>query len=117
MSEDHCICETEGFQEHVRENMLDDDTFMDLSDFFKIFGDSTRLRILWSLKDNEMCVDGISKAVGVSVSAVSHQLKSLKIANMVRSRRDGKWIYYSLCDEHIEALLSIAIEHLKEEDR
>ena len=114
MSEEHCICEKEGFRERIIANMLDDDTFMDLSDLFKLFGDSTRLRILWTLKGNEMCVDAISAAIGVSVSAVSHQLKSLKNANLVRSRRDGKWIYYSLCDEHVEALLNIAMEHLKE---
>ena len=114
MSEEHCICENEGFRERIIVNMLDDDTFMDLSDLFKLFGDSTRLRILWTLKGNEMCVDSISAAIGVSVSAVSHQLKSLKNANLVRSRRDGKWIYYSLCDEHVEALLNIAMEHLKE---
>ena len=114
MPEEHCICEKEGFRERIIANMLDDDTFMDLSDLFKLFGDSTRLRILWTLKGNEMCVDAISGAIGVSVSAVSHQLKALKSANLVRSRREGKWIYYSLCDEHIDALLSIAMEHLKE---
>ena len=114
MNGEHCICETEGFSEKVRASMLDDDTFMDLSDLFKLFGDSTRLRILWTLKGNEMCVDAIGAAIGVSVSAVSHQLKALKNANLVRSRRDGKWIYYSLCDEHVDALLSIAMEHLRE---
>ena len=114
MSGEHCICETEGFNEKIKAGMLDDDTFMDLSDLFKLLGDSTRLRILWTLKGNEMCVDSISTALGVSVSAVSHQLKALKNANLVRSRRDGKWVYYSLCDEHVESLLSIAIEHLRE---
>ena len=114
MAKDHCICESEGFQERVRDSMLDDDTVMDLSDLFKLFGDSTRLRILWALKGNEMCVDGISTAIGVSVSAVSHQLKALKTANLVRSRREGKWIYYSLCDDHVVSLLNIAMEHLRE---
>ena len=111
---DHCECNSEEFQEKVRSDMLDDDTAMDLSDLFKLFGDSTRLRILWTLKGREMCVDGLSTAIGVSVSAVSHQLKALKVANLVRSRRDGKFIYYSLCDEHVESLLSIALEHLRE---
>ncbi len=117
MTGDHCICESEGFDERIKASILDDDTAMDLSDLFKLFGDSTRLRILWVLKGNEMCVDAISTAIGVSVSAVSHQLKALKGANLVRSRRDGKWIYYSLCDEHVESLLAIAMEHLTEEDR
>ena len=114
MSGEHCICESEGFDERVRASTLDDDTAMDLSDLFKLFGDSTRLRILWVLKGNEMCVDAISNAICVSVSAVSHQLKALKGANLVRSRRDGKWIYYSLCDEHVESLLATAMEHLRE---
>ena len=109
------MCGTEEFQRKVREEMLDDDTVMDMSDLFKLFGDSTRLRILWSLKDREMCVDSISAAIGVSQSAVSHQLKALKTANLVRSRREGKWIFYTLCDEHIDSLLSIAIDHLREE--
>ena len=112
--ENECKCHSEEHQKEVRNRMLDDDTVMDLSDLFKLFGDSTRLRILWVLKDDEMCVDGISTAIGVSQSAVSHQLKSLKSANLVRSRRDGKWIYYTLCDEHIHSLLSIAMEHLRE---
>ena len=114
MSDEHCICESEGFEDRVEKNILDYDTAMDLSDLFKLFGDSTRLRILWVLKGNEMCVDAISKAIGMSVSAVSHQLKSLKDANLIRSRRDGKWVYYSLCDEHVDSLLEIAMDHLRE---
>ena len=94
---------------------LDDDTVMDMADFFKIFGDSTRLRILWTLRDEEMCVQDISNAVRMSISAVSHQLKSLKDADLVKSRRIGKQIYYSLCDHHIESVLDTALEHLGEE--
>ena len=114
MTDGHCICESEEFKEKLRDNILDYDTAMILSDLFKLFGDSTRLRILWVLKGNEMCVDAISNAIGMSVSAVSHQLKSLKDANLIRSRRDGKWVYYSLCDEHVDSLLSIAMDHLRE---
>ena len=114
MTEDHCICESEGFEERIQANILDDDTAMDLSDLFKLFGDSTRLRILLALKDDGLCVDALSSVIGVSVSAVSHQLKSLKTANLVRSRREGKWVHYTLCDEHIDSLLSIAMEHLRE---
>ena len=114
MVHEGCRCDTDEFQKELREKMPDEDTIMDLSDLFKLFGDSTRLRILWALKDNEICVDGISTAIGVSQSAVSHQLRVLKEANLVRSRRDGKWIYYTLCDDHIVSLLNIAIEHLME---
>lgn len=95
--------------------MLDDDTVMDLADFFKVFADSTRIRILWVLNQNEICVQGLSEAVGMSTSAVSHQLRSLKDADLVTSRREGKQVYYSLCDEHIHTLLMTALEHIREE--
>ena len=108
------LCRTDDFKGKVRNSMPDDDTVMDLSDLFKLFGDSTRLRILWALKSGEMCVETLSSVIGVSVSAVSHQLKALKTANLVRSRREGKWVHYTLCDEHIDSLLSIAMEHLTE---
>lgn len=115
MNETHCDCESEEFQEKIRRGMLNDDVIMEMADFFKLFGDSTRVRILWALNESEMCVQGLSKAVGMSESAVSHQLKSLKNADLVNSRRDGKNIYYSLCDGHIQSLLDIALEHISEE--
>ncbi|MCQ2069983.1 MAG: metalloregulator ArsR/SmtB family transcription factor [archaeon] len=93
----------------------DDDTVIDLADFFKVFSDSTRLRILWSLRDGEKCVMDISDGLDLSISAVSHQLKTLKDADLVRSRREGKQIHYSLCDEHVEILLSTAFTHIMED--
>ena len=114
MTEKDCECCEDSFQEKIREEMLDDDTVMDSSFFFKIFGDSTRIRILWALHDSEMCVQGLSAAVGMSLSAVSHQLKSLKDAHLVRSRRDGKQVYYTLCDHHIMEILDTALEHIRE---
>ena len=114
MTEKDCECCEDSFQEKIRKEMLDDDTVMELSDFFKIFGDSTRLRILWALHSAEMCVQGISLAVGMSVSAVSHQLKTLKDAHLVKSRREGKQIYYSICDHHIMEILDTALEHIRE---
>ena len=116
MSGTHCDCHEEPFQDGFRATELDDDTVMDLSDFFKIFGDSTRIRILWALHGGEMCVQCISSAVGMSLSAVSHQLKSLKEAHLVKSRREGKQIYYSLCDHHIMGILDTALEHIREGD-
>ncbi len=115
MSGEHCECETEEFVARIREGMLDDDTVMDMADLFKIFGDSTRIRILWALHESEMCVRGISRSLGLTMSAVSHQLKALKDSDLVQSRRDGKNVYYSLCDEHVEILLSTALTHLREE--
>ena len=109
-----CDCKNEDFIADVRKGMPDDDFIIDMSDFFKIFGDGTRLRILLSLEDNELCVEGISKAVDMSLSAVSHQLKVLKDAKLVKGRRSGKQVYYSLCDQHIVMLLRTAEEHLEE---
>jgi len=93
---------------------LDDDMFLDLADLFRIFGDSTRIRILWHLKSGEMCVDDIAKASGISMSACSHQLKTLRNADLVETRRDGKRILYRISDEHVEILLTVALEHMTE---
>lgn len=82
--------------------------------FFGLLSDPTRLKIVIVLKNDELCVHEISSAIGLSISAVSHQLKLLKTAKMVKNRRQGKMIFYSLDDEHIEKLLSVAEEHVKE---
>ena len=110
-----CDCGNDEFIAGVKKRMPDDDLIIDMSDLFKIFGDGTRLRILIALEKEEMCVEGISKTVDMSLSAVSHQLKVLKDAKLVKSRRSGKQVYYSLCDEHIFMLLRTAEEHLREE--
>ncbi len=109
-----CDCENDEFIAGVKGKMPDDDLIIDMSDLFKIFGDGTRLRILLALKEQELCVDGISKTVDMSLSAVSHQLKVLKDANLVKGKRSGKQVYYSLCDEHVLVLLSTAAEHIQE---
>lgn len=101
--------------EEARGAMLDDEEVMEVSDLFKVFGDSTRVRILWALNGRELCVRAISGALGLSMSAVSHQLKSLKDSDLVQGRRDGKQVYYSLCDEHVRILLDTALTHLREE--
>lgn len=86
----------------------------DLSDFFKILGDSTRLQILMALEHAELCVSDIAYLLNMTISAVSHQLKSLKTAKLVKLRRDGKIIYYTLDDDHINKLLTVSLEHMKE---
>jgi ArsR family transcriptional regulator len=86
----------------------------DLADLFKLFGDGTRLRILWALSESEMCVCDICALLQMKQPAVSHQLKNLKQARIVKSRRDGKVIYYSLDDEHIRKLLNLGMEHIQE---
>ena len=98
----------------IRENMPDDDTLIDLSELFKVFGDSTRIRILYALFESELCVGDMAQLLGISQSAVSHQLKILKDAKLVRFRRDGKIIFYMLDDDHVRTMLSMGMEHVEE---
>jgi ArsR family transcriptional regulator len=85
-----------------------------LADLFKLFGDSTRISILWALSESEMCVRDLCALLQMKQPAVSHQLKNLKQSRIVKSRRDGKVIYYSLDDEHIRKLLNLAMNHILE---
>ena len=98
--------------EKIRENMPDEDTLIDLSELFKVFGDSTRIKILTALSCGELCVCAIGAAVGMTSSAVSPQLR---IARLVSFRRDGKTIFYSLADDHVGTMLSQGIEHINED--
>lgn len=93
-----------------------DDRIYDLADLFKVFSDSTRIRILYVLMDGEKNVSDISEAVEMNQSAVSHQLKTLKTSHLVKVRRDGKAMLYSLADNHVETILKIGMEHISEED-
>jgi ArsR family transcriptional regulator len=90
------------------------DVISSMAQFFGLLSDPTRLKIVIVLKKEELCVHEIADAIGLSISAVSHQLRLLKTAKMVKNRRQGKMVYYSLDDEHIEQLLSVAYEHVKE---
>lgn len=92
----------------------DNRKFEKLADFFSIFGDPARLKILSVLMEGELCVNDLSGTVDMSQSAVSHQLRVLKQARVVRTRRDGKNILYSLDDDHIETILSFGMEHILE---
>lgn len=86
----------------------------DLAELFKVFGDSTRIRILYALFESELCVGDMAQLLGISQSAVSHQLKILKDAKLVRFRRDGKIIFYMLDDDHVRTMLSMGMEHVEE---
>lgn len=101
----------------VSKEMLPDQEVFDLADFFKLFGDSTRLKILLALEKSEMCVCDIGSLLNMSMSAVSHQLKSLKDAKLIKSRRDGKVVYYSLDDEHVSQIMAVALTHSLEKER
>lgn len=98
----------------VRANMLAGESFDRVSTFFKILGDSTRIRIIWSLDQNELCVCDIANILSMTKSAVSHQLSTLRNANLVKCRRDGKTVYYSLADEHVKHMLESGLEHVHE---
>lgn len=98
----------------VKAEMPDDDTLLDIAELFKVFGDSTRTKILAALSVSEMCVACISVVLGMSVSAVSHQLRILRQARLVKTRRDGKEIYYSLDDDHVGRIFGTALEHIAE---
>ena len=91
-----------------------DEELYDLADFYKIFADSSRVKILFVLRQEELGVQALADRVGMTQSAVSHQLKTLKSANLVKNRRDGKMIYYSLADNHIVNILDMGIEHINE---
>jgi ArsR family transcriptional regulator, lead/cadmium/zinc/bismuth-responsive transcriptional repressor len=86
----------------------------ELADLFKLFSDSTRISILWALSESEMCVCDLCALLKMKQPAISHQLKNLKQARVVKARRDGKVIYYSLDDDHIRKLLNLGTEHLSE---
>jgi ArsR family transcriptional regulator len=85
-----------------------------LADLFKVFGDSTRIRILYALFESELCVCDIAAFLDMSISAISHQLRVLKQAHLVKFRRDGKTVYYSLADDHVRTVLGQGMEHIEE---
>ena len=98
----------------VRATLPDEDTLYDLTELFRIFGDSTRVRILYALSASELCVCDLAAVLELSQSAVSHQLRALKNVRLVRSRRDGKTVYYSLDDSHVATMISQGLEHVRE---
>lgn len=98
----------------VKEKMPKEDDLYDLSDFFKILGDSTRVKIIWALDESEMCVCDIAVLLNMTKSAISHQLKTLRQANLVKTRREGKVVYYSLKDDHVKDIFEKGMEHIKE---
>ena len=105
-------------REDVVKKVLDsqpaEEYLYDLAELFKVFGDSTRIRILYALFESELCVGDMAQLLGISQSAVSHQLKILKDAKLVRFRRDGKIIFYMLDDDHVRTMLSMGMEHVAE---
>lgn len=101
----------------VDAQMPDEDDLYDLAEVFKVFGDSTRIRILFVLSEAEVCVCDLAETLNMTQSAISHQLKILKQSKLVKSRRDGKSIFYSLADEHVREILEVGLEHVQEDLR
>lgn len=98
----------------VSEKLPDIELLYDVAELFKVFGDSTRVRILCALFESEMCVCDIAQVLDMTQSAISHQLRVLKQARLVKYRRDGKTVYYSLADDHIQTIFNQAFEHIME---
>lgn len=109
------FCLHENIVDAVSGHMPSEDELFDLAELFKVFGDTTRIRILYVLFESEMCVCDIAAILDMSQSAISHQLRIIKQAKLVKNRRDGKTIYYSLADDHVKTIIGMAKEHLEEE--
>lgn len=101
----------------VDEKMPPEEDLYDLADVFKVFGDSTRIRILFVLSEAEVCVCDLAETLNMTQSAISHQLKILKQSKLIKNRREGKSIFYSLADEHVKEILEIGLEHVTEDMR
>lgn len=112
------VCDCEMIHESVvadtREKLQPETEYSSLAALFKMFGDGTRVKLLHALEQNELCVCDLAALLGVTKSAVSHQLKALRLSNLVKSRRDGQVVYYSLADEHVKTILDIGFDHLHE---
>lgn len=98
----------------VRESLPDEDHLIDLAELYRIFGDSTRIKILYVLFESELCVCDIATLLGMTISAISHQLRILRAAKLVDYRREGKTVFYTLADDHVRTILGQGMEHVCE---
>lgn len=118
MKKDEAFCDCEVIHSDVvnavKKRMPDENELCDLSDFFKMLGDSTRARIISALDNSEMCVCDLAVLLGMTKSAISHQLSTLRQTNFVKNRREGKTVYYSLADNHIKEIFEKGLEHIRE---
>lgn len=116
MFENHCDCKPNDVEliKKVKKKLPKSDEIINLSNFLKTMGDSTRLQILMSLHESEMCVSDLANVLDMTKSAVSHQLKILRISKLIKFRRAGRTVYYSLDDDHIESILKKSLEHIQE---
>lgn len=101
-------------EKRLQDSMPDEELLYDLADLFKTFGDTTRIKILYALMERELCVADIAETIGATQSAVSHQLRTLKQSRLVRAKRDGKNVMYSLSDNHVHSMLDQGMTHICE---
>ncbi|MGI5891791.1 MAG: ArsR/SmtB family transcription factor [Bacillota bacterium] len=116
---DRCDCNVihEEIVNQVAGRMLPDEILYDLAEVFKVFGDSTRIKILWALDKSEMCVCDLAVLLNMTQSAISHQLRFLKQSRLVKNRKAGKVVFYSLDDEHVKQIFAQGLEHITEKNR
>jgi len=118
MKQNKLVCDCEVIHEkvvnRVRKVMPREKDFYDLADLYKMFSDSTRIRILWALSCQEMCVCDIAVLLGMTKSAISHQLRALRLCNLVKYDKRGKEVYYSLADSHVKDIFKKGFEHIHE---
>lgn len=100
--------------EQVRRQLYPEEQYQDLAALLKLFGDGTRVQIMHALEQSELCVNDLAELLGVTKSAISHQLSQLRLARLVRCRRDGQQVFYSLADDHVKLILDMGFEHLFE---
>ena len=108
------LCVHEHTVEQVLALMPDDEKLYDLAELFKVFADSTRIKILYALFEAELCVCDIAQLLGLTQSAVSHQLRVLKAGRLVKPRKEGKTVFYSLADDHVRTLIAQGMDHINE---
>lgn len=113
---ERCDCNVihEDVVNKVKGHMPEEEKLYDLAELFKVFGDSTRIRILWALNEAEMCVCDIASLLNMSQSAISHQLRVLRQATLVKNRKEGKVVYYSLDDDHVKHIFDQGMSHVNE---
>ena len=118
MSKNEFICDCtvvhDDVVEKVNQLMMNGETFERLSGFFKVFGDTTRMKIIWALDQDELCVCDLANILSMTKSAVSHQLATLRNARLVKYRREGKTVFYSLADGHVKCIMESGLEHISE---
>ena len=111
---DEFLCAHEDTVKKLMEEMPPDEMLYDLAELYKVFGDTTRIRILYALLEAELCVNDMAQLLGMSQTAVSHQLRVLKNNKLVKFRKEGKIVFYSLSDEHVRSIIEIGMEHVEE---